>query len=220
MPHAVIVPDEYYHIFNRAINKQIMFLDKVDHARMLCLLILAQSSDPLDNVGRRSHSFLKNGSLNLSKHGFENILKNRVAELAAFVIMPNHFHIIVKELVEGGISLYLQKIEIAYTKYFNTKYHRSGYLFQGSYQSVHVEDNDQLLHLSAYIHRNSRELKGWRNKEHLYQWSSFFDLVQGNRWGELLKHEILSEQFKNPKEYFDFVKTSGTKELEGELLID
>lgn len=220
MPRAIIAPGEHYHIFNRGINKQAVFLDKTDYARMVCILMLAQSSDPLYNIGRHAHAFLKNKKLNMKKRNLESVLENRIVEVVVFTIMPNHFHIIIKELTEGGIALYAQKIEIAYTKYFNTKYRRSGYLFQGPYQSVHIEDNDQLLHLSAYIHRNTRELKEWKNKEHLYLWSSYWDFIQENRWGELLKSEIISEQFKNADEYFDFVKNSGTKEFDEELFID
>lgn len=220
MPRAVIAPGEHYHIFNRGINKQAVFLDKTDYARMACIFMLAQSTEPLYNIGRHAHAFLKNGELNMKKRNIESIIESRVVEVVAFVIMPNHFHIIVKELTEGGIALYAQKVEIAYTKYFNTKNKRSGYLFQGPYQSVHIEDNDQLLHLSAYIHRNTRELKEWKNKEHLYLWSSYWDFIQENRWGELLKNEIISEQFKNADEYFDFVKNSGTKELDEEFYID
>ena len=207
-------------MFNRAINKQTIFLDKIDYSRIISLLFLAQSSEPLYNIGRRAQIFLRKRELGLSKSGIDDILYNRIVELVCFVVMPNHFHVLIKEIVEGGISLYLQKIEIAYTKYFNNKYHKSGYLFQGPYQSVHIENNEQLLHLSAYIHRNPRELERWRNKEDEYPWSSYQNFIQENKLGELLATEIITEQFKNKKEYDDFVKTSGTKEFDEELYLN
>ncbi|MBU3942436.1 hypothetical protein KKA24_00465, partial [Patescibacteria group bacterium] len=69
-----------------------------------------------------------------------------------------------------------------------------------------------LLYLSAYVHNNVRELKGWNKKEHLYPWSSFQDYVKENRWGELLKIEIILDQFSNKEEYKSFVQKSGAKE--------
>ncbi|MDO8471353.1 MAG: transposase [bacterium] len=144
--------------------------------------------------------------------GYEKeIMKKRTVELVAFCIMPNHFHLIVKELEEGGIATYMQRVLTAYSKYYNTKYEKSGHVFQGPYQAVHVGDNRQLLHLSAYIHRNPREISKWFNKEDQYQWSSYRDYIGENRWGDLLLIDIVLGQFKNKKKYHEFVKTSSAK---------
>lgn len=135
--------------------------------------------------------------------------------------MPNHFHLIVREASENGISRYMQRIQDGYTKYFNTKYDNKGHLFQGPFRIVHIKNNEQLLHLSAYIHRNPREIKQWKNKEHQFEWSSCQDCIDKNRWGEFIKPQIILEQFTNSKEYKDFVDTSGTKlTLEEKLLLD
>jgi putative transposase len=141
----------------------------------------------------------------------QKIEKNRYVDLVAFTLMPNHFHLIVYEKEESGISRYMQRVLNAYTKYFNTKYKKSGHLFQGPYQFTRVEDNNQLLHLSAYIFRNPRELKNWSGKESKYLWSSYQDHLYRNRWGALLKFQIISEQFKNSKEYGEFVKSNSAK---------
>ena len=143
-------------------------------------------------------------------------MKKRTVELVAFCIMPNHFHLIIKELEEGGIATYMQRVLTAYSKYYNTKYEKSGHVFQGPYQAVHVGDNRQLLHLSAYIHRNPREISKWFNKEDQYQWSSYRDYIGENRWGDLLLLDIVLGQFKNKKKYHEFVKTSPAKVFEGE----
>jgi putative transposase len=132
-------------------------------------------------------------------------------ELTAFALMPNHFHLIVYEAKEGGISKYMQRVQESYSKYFNKKYGKSGHLFQGPFQAVHIKDNNQLLHLSAYIHRNPREIKQWKNKEHRYTWSSFMDYLEENRWSDLLKHKIITEQFSGYKDYKKFVDVSWTK---------
>lgn len=220
MPRAVIAPDEYYHIYNRGVNKQPVFLGDVDYFRMLTLITFLQSPRPIYNTNWYVKKLIKTGHLDLNNKIINELLFDRTVELILFALMPNHFHLLVRELEEGGISKYLQRIEIAYTKYFNIKHGRFGYLFQGPYQSVQVSSNEQALHLSAYIHKNCSELKGWSGKEHKYPWSSYHDILEGNRWGQLLKHDIVSEQFLNPEEYKHFVETSGVKELDEDLIID
>ncbi len=147
----------------------------------------------------------------MSPEKMTKIINNKTVELISFTFMPNHFHITACEVKEGGISKYMQRAQESYTKYFNAKYGKSGHLFQGPFQIVHIENNEQLLHLSAYIHRNPREINQWKNKENQYPWSSYQDYVNENRWGELLKREIILSQFSNIKEYEEFVETSGAK---------
>jgi putative transposase len=210
-----IAPGEYYHIFNRGNNKQKIFLDKRDYIRFLFLILYFQSPSIFYNIGRQVTYFIKNNFFGISKNNDSEVVKKRYVELVNFVLIPNHFHLIILEKEEGGISRYMQRILTAYAKYFNEKYEKSGHLFQGPFQAVHIEDNNQLLYLSSYIHRNVRELKEWKNKEHLYMWSSYQDCSNKNRWGELLKHEVITEQFSNQKEYKDFVDSSPAK-LESE----
>jgi len=147
----------------------------------------------------------------------QEVIDTRTIELIAFCIMPNHFHLIIKELKEGGISNYMQRVLNAYSKYYNTKYDKSGHVFQGPYKAVHVGDDRQLLHLSTYIHRNPREITKWLSKENHYYWSSYQDMVNENRWGNLLLPAILTDRFKDKEEYHQFVKTSPAKLLKEEL---
>ena len=140
------------------------------------------------------------------------IISGRFVELTNFVLMPNHFHLTVLEVKEKGIAIYMQRVLNSYTKYFNTKYQRIGHLFQGPYQAVHVEDNTQLLHLSSYIHKNFKEIKESKKRWQDYFWSSYQDYVKENRWPNLLKVDIILDQFKNKREYGNFVKTSLAKE--------
>ncbi|MBU3925562.1 transposase [Patescibacteria group bacterium] len=208
-----ITPGEYYHIFNRGNNKQNIFREEKDLARLLFLILYLQSPVVIYNISNIVSNFIRHRVFNNSKKTLKNILDNRTVELISFAQMPNHFHLIVKEIHEGGISQYLQRIQDAYTKYFNIKYGSSGHLFQGPFKAVRIKNNEQLLHLSAYIHRNPREIKQWYKKEHLYIWSSYQDYISDNRWGDLLKNDIIIRQFKTTNQYKDFVKTSGTKLL-------
>ncbi|MBI2042334.1 MAG: transposase [Candidatus Nealsonbacteria bacterium] len=144
----------------------------------------------------------------------------RRVELNIFTIMPNHFHLLVQEKTNKGISLYLQRLQNGYAKYFNTKYKKRGHLFQGAFRAIPVETDEQLLYLSAYIHRNPREIKEWENKELKYFWSSYQDLVVKNRWDKLLRPNIILDQFPNANAYDEFVKTSTAKTKPKKSLVE
>jgi putative transposase len=203
---------EYYHIYNRGVLKNIIFIDQRDYTRFLLLLLLFQSDTPIYNISDAVTSFLKRRELNISPKKRKEIGDNKIAELICFTMMPNHFHLIVGESREGGISRYMHKVLMAYSKYFNAKYKRSGHVFQGAYKIVHIEDNDQLLYTSAYVHKNQKELLDWKNRPEKYSWSSYQDYAIENRWGDLLSRDIVLSQFKNQEEYLNWVKDTVAKE--------
>lgn len=224
MRKTSIVQGEYYHIFNRGNNKQLIFFDKKDKVRFLFLIIYFQAHIFFENIGRQVSYFIKNEVFNMDVDLEKKLLNKRNVELINFALMPNHFHLILCEFKEGGISQYMQRVLCAYTKYFNAKYKKSGHVFQGPYKAVNIKNNNQLLYLSTYIHRNPREIPEWKNKEYLYPWSSYQDYLKDNRWGELLKRAIVLEQFSSKKEYNVFTKSSPAKELienlDGDISID
>jgi len=210
--NGLLAPGEYYHICNRGVNKQVIFHDIGDYYRFLFLIIYFQSSTTFPQLNRLVKEFVQHPMLDIG----EDVIKKRTVELVAFCIMPNHFHLILKEVEEGGISSYMQRVLNAYGKYYNTKYERSGHVFQGPYRLVHIEDDRQMRHTSAYIHRNPREIKNWFKKEHLYPWSSYQDFIGKNRWGKLLVPDIAMGE-SSQKQYEEFVRTSPAKVLEEEL---
>jgi putative transposase len=215
-----IAPGEHYHIFNRAVNKQTIFHNFGDYVRFLFLIIYMQSPVKIPHISRAVKDFAKycaGQSSALTSGLEEEIIKNRLVEIVSFCIMPNHFHLIVKELEEGGIAAYMQRVLTAYSKYYNTKYEKSGHVFQGPYGAVHIYNDRQLLYLSTYIHRNPREISRWWNKEHQYQWSSYQDIISENRWGKLLLPDVLMGEFKDKEHYHQFVKASPAKAWEEEL---
>lgn len=214
-----IAPGEYYHIFNRGAHKQNIFKDKSDWSRFLFSILYLQSPHAFLNNWRIIQKFTPLVGFPVPDEDIEEILKERFVELAAFCLMPNHFHLLVKESKEGGMARYMNRVSDGYTKYFNTKYEASGHVFQGTYKAVHVKSDTQLLYLSTYIHRNPRELADWRAKEFEYPWSSLQDFTEANRWGGLIMPEIITGQFDGTdrSNYADFVKTSPAKRLQEEL---
>lgn len=213
-----IVSGEYYHVFNRGAHKTSVFKEKNDYVRFLFDMLYGQSALSIINKTRFTKAFSDEFGFQQTELAVE-VLQKRTVELVAFCIMPNHFHLIVKEKERGGMALYLQRISEGYTKYFNAKYRSSGHVFQGRYRSVHVKDDRQLTYLSAYIHRNPRELRAWKNKEFEYPWSSLQDYTKANRWGGLIVPDIIASQFDatSKSNYADFVRTSTAKIFEEEI---
>ncbi len=205
---------EHYHIYNRSHDKQEIFLDSRDYARFLFLILYFQSPVEFFNLSRPVSQYVRRSAFNIDQQKVAEVLKTRTVELVSFAIMPNHFHLLVCEKRENGISKYMHRVQTAYAKYFNTKYKKVGHLWSGAYKVVSVDSNEQLLHLSAYIHRNPRGLKEWKNKEENYSWSSYQDYTKGNRWGLLIEQDIILEQFNSVAEYDDFLRTSSAKKVD------
>jgi len=218
MRKTQFVPEEIYHLCGRGNEKQKLFLDARDYARFLFLILYFQGNVSINHISGYVSFFVKRRAFDISKKLKDKLLAKRTVELVAFAIMPNHFHIIVEESEENGISEYMQRVLTAYAKYFNTKYKKSGHVFQGPFRAVHIEDNEQLMYTSAYVHRNPREIKGWKHKEHTYLWSSYQDYLGENRWGEFLKPDIILEQYGNTNEYKKDVDGSGAKDFSDELM--
>lgn len=210
-----IAPGEYYHVYNRGVGKKNIFHTDKDRSRFLFLLLVLQAPVVLKNMSRRIKEFSENFDIYqvLDKSEIQNILEDRYVELISFSLMPNHFHMQVKECKEGGISKYLHRILTAYTMYYNIRNESFGHLFQGPYKIVHMEDDLQLMHCSCYIHRNPLEIGCKLSDLHEYYWSSYLDHVGDNRWGGLLNGSILLERFsgKGSDTYKNFVETSSAK---------
>lgn len=212
-----LIPEQYYHIYNRGNNRQTIFFNDRDRARFLAGMLVFQAPPMLVNSSRDirslTESLVQPRGLDNSETQFVDIARRRSVTLVAFTLMPNHFHLIVHERSKGGVTQYLGRLLNSYTKYHNTKREAKGHVFEGPFHAVHIEDDDQLCYLSAYIHRNPRELKEWYNREHEYPWSSYQDYLKENRWGELLNPDIIIDQVGRGARYQRFVERSGAKTL-------
>lgn len=196
-----MVNGEYYHIFNRGVDKREVFADPRDYERyILSMILMNDEQDGLmirwrnfkrSHPGRSPDEFLR---LNLSK-------RKKLVEIIAFCCNPNHYHFILRQLEKKGIEKFMQRISTGYTMYFNEKNHRSGSLFQGRFKSTHINSNELLLHLSVYVNCNS-EIHGIEKAEK-YQWCSFPDYIGIRKNGIINKSAIL-DQFANAKSYKEF----------------
>jgi len=216
MRKSAFVEDEYYHIYNRGVDKRTLFLKDADRVRFMALILLCQGANAFPQIGRlvpdvKHLMFDKEPNAGLKEKIIQDILDSRLVELVAFVLMQNHFHCILRELKEGGISKYMQRVGNAYAKYFNICYGRSGHLFENKFNSIHIDTNEYLNYLSAYIHLNIREVSRWSGREDQYPWSSFRDYTGQNRFRDLLKQDIILGQCNSKNEYKRFVTESAIK---------
>ncbi|MBI2100151.1 MAG: transposase [Candidatus Vogelbacteria bacterium] len=204
---------EYYHLYNRGVLKKDIFLDDRDYIRFSFLVLFFQSPVNFYNLSRPVTAFVRRQTFNIDSWIVKKIAATKTVEVNALCLMPNHFHLLLKEIEVGGISKYLQRILTAYAKYFNTKYKQSGHLFEGVYKTVHIEDNDQLLYTSAYIHKNPLDLGRGTSTYRNYLWSSYLDYVTTNRWPDLLVTDLVLGQFKDSQDYAKWVKNTTAKEI-------
>lgn len=207
-------PNEYYHLCGRGVDKREIFYDDRDRTKFLFLLLHLQSPIRINNTSFYVSSFLKTGNFTIGEKKVKEIIKGRHVEVVSFSLMPNHFHILVKNLEDQIVSVYMHRVLTSYSKYFNTKYKKTGHVFEGPYRAVHIDNNNHLLHASAYVHKNPIGIDSKETVDYeKYPWSSYPDFIQKNRWGELLKTGVILEQFKSQDSYKNFVSTSKTKEI-------
>ncbi|KKW43584.1 MAG: hypothetical protein UY97_C0003G0042 [Parcubacteria group bacterium GW2011_GWB1_57_6] len=209
---TTFAPGEHYHLCVRGNNKQDIFRNDTDRTRLLFLITHLQSPESIPNISRAIQEYKVDKMWDTTTDLVSQIIGTRYVALEAFAFMTNHLHLAVCEIEEKGIVRYMQRVLNAYAKYSNTKYGTVGHLFQGPYRAVHIEDNEQLLYLSTYIHRNPRELPRVAGNEHQYEWSSYCDYLGQNRFGKLLDPSLVLDQFDTVNDYRTFVETSIAKD--------
>ncbi|MEX2515248.1 MAG: transposase [Candidatus Paceibacterota bacterium] len=212
MEREIQAPGEYYHICGRGDKKQTLFRHKRDYLRFIFNILYLQSDRRFYNTSRYVDYYEDSRDFRIDNDVVAEIAKDRHIELAAFCLMPNHYHLIVKNISEKGVSKYMHRVLIGFANYFNTKYDDvSGHVFEGAYNLIHISSDAQLQYLFSYVHKNPKELPKWRNNYWDYTWSSCRDLAGNNRWGDLLSDEIIRDQFSDFTEYKKFLQESSAK---------
>lgn len=214
-----LVQGEVYHIYNRGVDKRDIFMDDEDRIRFVHDLFEFNDSNPTMKL-----DYFLSG--NNSEVGLPNIKREPrkvLVEILAFCMMDNHFHMILKQKTENGITEFMRKLGTGYTNYFNKKYARSGALFQGKFKSVCVKNDSHLMYLPIYIHLNPLDFKfhEWREKniknikeaiEFLdsYRWSSYMDYTGRKNFPSLINKSFLlsrvGDEKKFKEEIIDWIK--------------
>lgn len=175
------IPDAYYHLYNRGVNKQRIFIDSADFAVFLNLLKRYLDTQPTkDNRGR------------------EYLWLHPKIELLAFCLMPNHYHLLIYQHEAEAITQLIRPVATAYSLYFNKKYKRRGPLFESRYKASTINKDEYLHHISRYIHLNPDEYRKW-------EFSSLPYYINNKEAG-WLRPERITGLFSNKKEYLNFVE--------------
>ena len=204
---------EFYHIYNRGVEKRVIFLDEYDYNRFILQLYLCNNTEPVD-LG----DLLRQGR-SLSEI-FDLKKEDTLVDIGAWCLMPNHFHILIKEKTENGISTFMKKLLTSYSMYFNRKYHRKGSLFEGLFKAKHLDYDQYLKYQFTYIHLNPIGIidSGWKEKHigdkkkaelflNNYKYSSFRDYLGEKRSeGKILNIGAFPEYFETVLDFKEMIK--------------
>ncbi len=185
------VADAYYHVYNRGVNKADIFIDEQDYS--VFLSYLKTYLIPKDEKGLRTIILSPTASPKDRREAVRLLRMNNYfgnIDLLAYVLMPNHFHLLLKQKEERDLEGLLQSLTTRYTAYVNRRHKRVGSLLQGTYKAVLVAADEQLLYLTRYIHRNPLSLKRLnllRTQPSSYQ--NYLGIAQ-QEW--MKPHEILA----------------------------
>ncbi len=195
-------PDEYYHIYNRGNSKQVIFKEKSDYNRFIKLLFLSNGSNNFK-------------ILHLGKDVYDFDRGEQLVDIGIYCLMPNHFHLLLKQTNTGNISKFMQKLSTGYSMYYNKKYERTGSLFEGRFKAEHVDNDRYLKYLFSYIHLNPVKIinpdwkeEGIKNKINVikfikdYQFSSSQDYFGIDREEtKILNIKAFPNYFPNKKSF-------------------
>lgn len=198
-----LVNNEIYHVINRGVASQPIFLNKRDYDRALNTILYYQNF----NIPLRYSFFMRLPQQR--KFELHNQLKGQkeyFVDIVSYCLMPNHIHLLLKQKTDSGISIFMSKFSNSYTRYFNTKNDRIGHLFQGKFKSVRIENDEQLLHVSRYIHLNPFTSYVVKNLDELerYPYSSFVEYIN-RKVQSFCKKSLVLNHFRSCINYKEFV---------------
>lgn len=188
-----LVSGQIYHIYNRGAEKRRIFENHSDNKRFIKAIQYYLFKGPKPKF---SH-FSQEKALRLQ-------LSDKICDIVSYCLMPNHFHLLLKQNSDGGITEFLSKLSNSYTKYFNLRYARIGALFQGEFKSILIETDEQLIHVSRYIHLNPVS-SFLVVKPEDWEWSSYKEYLNQTNAGFCQTAQVL-EFFKSSAEYQQFVE--------------
>lgn len=199
-----ITTNHTYHIFNRGVAGTRTFFRSRDYARFLKLVRYYQYQETPISFS----NFEKLNPNNQLLFWQSQQTKSRyIVSILAYCLMPNHFHLLLEQQTDQGIQNFIRKISNAYTKYINQKHSRFGPLFAGRFQAVHVKSDEQLCHVSRYMHLNPHTsfLIDDLSDLALYPWSSFAQYTQDKSADFITSTQKILSFFKSKEAYQKFV---------------
>lgn len=218
MQKPQFVNNEIYHIYNRGVEKRNIFLDNRDYFRFIHDLFEFNDENPVLNI----NYYFNPQSMEVELRYIERKKRKPrklLVEILTFCLMPNHYHLILRQKKEKGIVRFMQKLGTGYTNYFNKKYERVGGLLQGRFKAIHINKQEYLDYLFYYIHFNPFDLiePGWREEDiknyqkaikflNSYRWSSHLDFIGKNNFPSVTQREFLLKIIGGEENYKQNIK--------------
>jgi len=197
-----LVSGQIYHVFNRGVGGQLVFVNKRDCGRFLNAMFYYQNEKP-----SLSYSKFLSLSTKEREQSIERMMKMKKwhVEILGYCLMPNHFHLVLRQLTENGIATFISNLTNSYTRYLNTKSDRDGPLFKGKFKAVLIEDDEQLLHVVRYIHINpyTSYIVKTMDKIATYPYSSFAAYMEEEK-NYAIETETVLSQFKTKTMFQEF----------------
>lgn len=197
----VLANNQIYHIYNRGVDKRDISCNSKDSDRFIRDMLAFNTGQPIrlrDN--RYTLQTQQKDSLDIFSYD------DPLVEIIAYCLNPNHFHLMLRQMSDGGISEFMKRLSGGYTWWFNDKYKRSGSLFQGRFKSEHVNSDSYLLRLSVYVNLNFR-VHGYEKDISNRIRSSWSEFV-GDSLREMCAKDIILDLFGTKKEYKQFAEQS------------
>ena len=207
MERPKFITDEVYHVYCRGVEKRQIFMKGKDYLRAIHDLFEFNDTHPAQSFYNHVN---KSSEVRLQKME-SRIKRELMVEILCFCFMPNHYHLLLRQKIEGGITEFMRKFGTGYTNFFNIKYNRVGPLFQGKFKAVHVVRQAHLLYLPHYIHLNPLDLSmpEWREKRirniygalkvlENYRWSSYLDYWGKKNFPSITQRDFFVEIYGSP----------------------
>lgn len=213
--NSPLINNNFYHVFNRGVEKRNIFQSADDYHRFLETINFYRYYP----TPRKLSTHLKFNFPPIPR----NFKQKPLVKILCFCLMPNHFHLLVQQLEDNGISEFVRRTADSFTRYFNTKYDRIGALFQGKFKAKLVESDEYLLQLSKYIHRNPLTLPMWNKRLSDYKFSSYVNYLDERERKDFCETEFILKYFNNSNRnlsYQSFVESYGDISLPEQLVID
>lgn len=211
---------DYYHIYNRGVSRESIFIDNNDRERFMCSLFVLNNKNNAGNILWRLELKNEINFKNICRFLEENnIKKEPLVFILAYCLKDNHFHLLVKEVEEGGIVKFMHKLNGGYARYFNNRRERRGVFFEGRYREKRVDSDDYLLYLLAYINvinplqeifpdikkKGVDDLSKALKFIKKFKWSSHKDYFNKKRHS-LVEKDIFDDIFDKKEDYLMFIE--------------
>ncbi len=210
-----IVSNSYYHVYNRGVDKRVIFLDEHDYHRFYESMYLFNDL----NYKHRGGTEIEREAL-LAGHEVYSYGREPLVSIVSFCLRPTHFHLLLKQTVPEGISKFLHRVGMGYANYFNIRYDRKGRLCEGPFKAKPVDSEEHLQLLPRYIHLNALDGSPfeWRDGGHTnwdggaerklneYRWSSHPVYLKNKQRLPVVDEEIVRKWFATKEAYLQYLK--------------